>query len=337
MGQIRKSLLILFTACVGCAPAMGGGASDNPPLRAYGVVEKRTFKGANGQRNYILYIPATVQAQTTRTGGGLLMMLHGCVQTAAQFSDGTQMNQWADRYGFIVAYPEQTSEYNSLSCWNWFKPENLRRDGEAALLSGIASSLVQEFALNKQQVFVAGLSAGAAMAANLLACYSDVFSGAAIHSGLEYAAADSESKAQTVMRTGSSEDLNKTARAAVQCSPARRAPVRAMVIHGRQDTVVNPINGDRAAQQVLLVNDLLDDEQLNSSLNLRQTQRSIGKDLVAEVTESSSGSTILLMKIQVAGMAHAWSGGKANAPFMEPRGPNISEEIAKFFFASQRN
>src|SRR3954466_2369262 len=133
-------------------------------------------------------------------------MLHGCTQTAASFSSGSLMNRTADRHGFVVAYPEQSTEENPSRCWNWFAPSHQARGGgEPASIAGavrVVTEAKDRWTVDPARVFVAGMSAGGAMAAVLAATYPDVFAAVAIHSGLAYGSARTLPAATQAMRRG---------------------------------------------------------------------------------------------------------------------------------------
>src|SRR5205823_5386743 len=155
-----------------------------------GTWQEYTYNGPAGSRPYFVYTPSTYQPGTPTP---LIVMLHGCTQTPADFAAGTQMNQLADQKQFIVVYPQQTSTYNQEECWNWFDTAHQGRgSGEPAIIAGIVQTVVQntsQWTIDTQRVYVAGLSAGAAMAVILGASYPDIFAAIAVHSGLEYKAA----------------------------------------------------------------------------------------------------------------------------------------------------
>ncbi len=141
----------------------------------------RRHRSTAGSRSYRLYLPAS-QPQRPK---GLILMLHGCNQTPDDFALGTHMNALAEKHGLAVAYPAQTGGQNAASCWNWFKPANQARGaGEPAILAALTRKLMKDFGLGRDAVFVAGLSAGGAMAAILADVYPDLFSAAGVHSGL---------------------------------------------------------------------------------------------------------------------------------------------------------
>ena len=161
-------------------PAAAEGAGDSENFRA------RRFQSAAGSVAYKLYMPADHAGREL----ALVLMLHGCTQNPDDFARGTRMNALADEFGLIVAYPLQPKSANAQGCWNWFDARHQQRGaGEPAVLAGLAQELASEFKIDRRRIFVAGLSAGGAMADILSSAYPDVFSAAGIHSGLPHGAA----------------------------------------------------------------------------------------------------------------------------------------------------
>src|SRR2546428_449627 len=149
--------------------------------------QQYTYNGPRSSHLYSVYTPTKYQVGSAVP---LVVMLHGCTQTARDFAAGTQMNQLAEEYGFVVVYPQQTRTYNQNLCWNWFAPANqYRGSGEPAILAGIVQTMKQEqtsWSIDPRRVYVAGHSAGAAMAVILGATYPDLFAAIGVHSGLQY-------------------------------------------------------------------------------------------------------------------------------------------------------
>lgn len=185
--------LVAVRRVVGAQPSRRAGPPAIPAGASY---LSRTFDAPSGSRDYRVYIPAAA----TRRPAGLVMMLHGCKQDPDDFATGTGMNGQADATGMIVVYPAQAAGANPSLCWNWFNAADQRRGaGEASLLAGLARSVADEFGVPAGAIFVAGLSAGGAMAAILAEAYPDVFSAAGIHSGLPAGAASDMPSAWAAM------------------------------------------------------------------------------------------------------------------------------------------
>lgn len=310
-----------------CTQLSGGKIETKNSQGKSLVMERRSQKNAFGERSFLLYVPTTKAKKMP-----IVVMLHGCLQNAQQFAEGTGLNDAAETMGVIAIYPEQTNANNIMSCWNWFKPENLARDGELSIIADMAKAITKEFSADSSKVFVAGLSAGGAMASNLMACYSDVFSGGLVHSGLEYNAAETEMEAHQVIRSTSGRDLEETATKAVKCSPTRKTALRVMAVHGSSDPFVNPKNSEQVMVQFYNVNDLIDNGKLDDSLKLKQVDRVIVQKTgyKGEVNEYFLGSKSVLEFINVPQMGHGWSGGQGSQ-YMESRGPNVTEEMLRFF------
>jgi poly(hydroxyalkanoate) depolymerase family esterase len=252
---------------------------------------------------------------------GLIVMLHGCSQDPCDFATGTDMNRIAQKHGLAVAYPAQTADHNGSSCWNWFTPANQSRGaGEPALLAGLARGLMREFGLGRDAVFVAGLSAGGAMAVILADTYPDVFSAAGVHSGLARGAASDVMSALSAMRSGGAPSAAKARRPP---AAGARGPARRIVFHGDADRAVHPSN----APQIV-----------RAAVGLRTPARVTPAEAAGRIylrTEFAlPDGTVDVELWQVKGAGHAWSGGKTGGSFTDPRGPDASAEMVRFFLAA---
>ena len=162
-----------------------------------------TYLSPAGSHPYFVYTPENYHVGVAVP---LVVMLHGCTQTVADFAVGTKMNQLADQYKFIVMYPQQMNSYNQNLCWNWFESSNeIRGNGEPAIIAGIIQTVdqnISEWTIATRRVYVTGFSAGAAMAVILGATYPDIFAAIGVHSGLEYQAATNTGDSLKVMSMG---------------------------------------------------------------------------------------------------------------------------------------
>jgi poly(hydroxyalkanoate) depolymerase family esterase len=286
--------------------------------------------GQHGERDYKLYVPSTQKKQEAP----LVVMLHGCTQTADSFAESTRMNDVAEKAGFLVLYPVQKISANPTRCWNWFQPKNQVRDsGEPAEIVGMVAQVAKEHPVDRKRVYVAGLSAGASMSAILASCYPDVFAAAAIHDGTMYKAATSLLDAQKVMQTAKAPDPEKAGSEAWACGGKRTVGVPVMVWHGQGDNIVNRKNADHIVSQFVVLNDLADDGARNSSVKPegvapRKAERS---EYPFTVTTYASGGRPLIEYYKVEKLGHAWSGGKDDLMFSDAKGPDASSAMWNFF------
>jgi poly(hydroxyalkanoate) depolymerase family esterase len=273
----------------------------------------RSFTCPAGSRNYKLYTP-----RCPRTGRrALLVMLHGGKQDADDFAAGTRMNALAEEHGFMVAYPSQSKTANASLCWNWFSPENqMRGRGEPAIIAGITSEIVAEYAVDPALVFVAGLSAGGAMAAVMGATYPDLYAAVGIHSGLPYRSAADLPSAFAAMRgdAGPRGRRLRKSRGTADDSPR----IRTIVFHGDADHIVHPSN----AANIVAEGGACESVERAGHAAIRAHTRTVARD--------KSGA-VVLERWLVHGSGHAWSGGSPDGSYTDPQGPDASQEMLRFF------
>ena len=272
----------------------------------------RNFSADVGSRSYNLFIPSHYSS-----GPALIIMLHGCTQDGDDFAAGTRMNDIAEEFGLIVAYPLQSQAANKLVCWNWFKREDQTRGrGEPAIIAGLTEALIAEFSVDRRRVFVAGLSAGGAMAAILGTVYADLYAAVAIHSGLNCGAASDMLSAVAAMRGQIRQPVDRSGRVSGPLS-------RTIVFHGDADQTVQPVNGDAI---VTAAKAQLDDWREETA---RSRTRS-GVDFTRTIVRNMRGLAVIEYWL-LHGMGHAWSGGSPAGSYTDGRGPNASREMIRFF------
>ncbi|MDV2885994.1 PHB depolymerase family esterase [Alkalihalophilus pseudofirmus] len=285
-----------------------------------------------GGKTYKLYVPSSYH---TSEPFSLVVMLHGCTQDANQFAAGTEMNTIAERESFIVLYPEQTSSANSSRCWNWFETgHQARGSGEPAVIAGMVQQVKNNFAIDSDNVFVTGLSAGGAMSVIMGATYPDVFSAIGVAAGLEYKAATNSIQAFTAMSSGGPNPKTQGT-LAYNAMGQYKQVMPTIVFHGTSDYTVQPINGDQVISQWAKTNDLayggVENTYINDTPNqTKQGQVSGGRSYTNYIYQDKYGITIL-EKYLVNGMGHAWSGGSTQGSYTDPNGPNASELMWQFF------
>lgn len=311
--------------------------------------EESSFTCAAGTRSFKLYEPPNAGAAPRP----LVVMLHGCTQSPDDFAAGTRMNELAAAHGVYVLYPAQAPRSNAHKCWNWFVPADQRRgEGEPALLAGMTRHVMQIRAIDAGRVFVAGLSAGGAMAAILAREYPDLFAAAGIHSGITPGVAHDVASAFTVMKGGpGAAAAGRTPMSASMplrtAAPAATAPadsasralpaVPVIVFHGGADSTVTPANGDAVIAAALdgegptRRSDSDSDSEGASVNGERSFRRSVWR---AEHGPADAPS--LAEQWIVRGSPHAWSGGAAEGSYTDPAGPDASREMLRFFLEHPR-
>ena len=293
-----------------------------------GSLTTKSYTNAAGALSYELHVPA---GYTPGTAVPLVVALHGCTQNADKFRIQTGYDKLADEKNFIVAFPEQPSSNNYLSCWNWFTDASITRDAaEPSLIAGITAEVQKNYTIDAKRTYVTGLSAGGAMANVMAATYPDLYAAAGSGSGCEYTAG----AACAGYQSADPSTAGKNAYAAMG-SRARVMPW--VVFQGDKDTTVPPINADQAVQAYQTMDDWADDGAQNGS---------VPKTPYKTVTGTSTGGLSYTVKYYadgqgnelgqywtIHGMGHAWSGGDASQQYSEPKGPDASAAMYDFFMA----
>lgn len=283
----------------------------------------RSFACEAGSRDYKVYVPSRADDGRKLP---LLVMLHGCTQDPDDFAVGTGMNRLAEEHGFIVAYPRQTMKANQSSCWNWFNLADQMRDaGEPSIIAGMTRAITAEFDIDAERVFVAGLSAGGAMAAIMSATYPELYAATGIHSGLAYGAATDLVSALAAMRGPSSPAAPVQKNSRFKTANGRR--VRTIVFHGAADRKVHPSNAEM----------ILAEARAGLLHPAQETQHdgcAGGRAYTRTVFTDASGVPHVEYWA-IAGLGHAWSGGSPEGSHTDRRGPDASREMLRFFLGGE--
>ena len=278
-------------------------------------------------RSYKLYVPTGSTGQQRP----LVVMLHGCTQNPDDFAVGTGMNEQASKQGFCVLYPEQSQDANPQRCWNWFKHNHQRRGrGEPALIASMTQTIMKEHDIDPRRVFIAGLSAGGAMAAIVADAYPEIFAAAGVHSGLPNGAASNVAEALAAMNSGQSANGKSPIRPMQPSQPTQpmqrlKRLVPTIVFHGDQDRTVHPRNGEQVIASAL---------GSATAANPRVTQgTSANGRRYTNFTHHGDAGEVLAEHWLVHGAGHAWSGGHAKGSYTDAKGPDATAEMLRFFFA----
>lgn len=269
-----------------------------------------TYSSPAGSRAYRLFIPSRYRQQPLP----LVVMLHGCTQSPDDFAAGTRMNFIAEERNCFVVYPAQPSRANQAKCWNWFRTADQQRGkGEPSLIAGITRQIMHDYSVDPKRVYVGGLSAGAAAASIMGATYDDLYAAIGIHSGLACGAATDLPSALVAMRQGGSDP---------RAISGDRPTVPTIVFHGDRDTTVHPNNGGQILEQ---------------SLGTMSKQKKVHRGQVpgghayTRTILSDAGGRGMLEHWNIHGAGHAWSGGSPAGSYTDPRGPDATREMLRFF------
>ncbi len=270
-----------------------------------------TYSNPAGNRVYRLFIPSCYRGQPLP----LVVMLHGCTQSPEDFAAGTRMNFIAEEQTCFVVYPAQHSGANQAKCWNWFRAGDQQRGrGEPSLIAGITRQIMRDYSVDSKRVYVGGLSAGAAAAAIMGATYRDLYAAIGVHSGLACGAAIDLPSAFIAMRQGGGFDGN----AMLDDGP----PVPTIVFHGDRDVTVHPNNADQILEQCT--------KTTSTKKKVHRGRVPGGHAYTRTIHVDASGRGIF-EHWNIHGAGHAWSGGSPVGSYTDPRGPDATREMLRFF------
>jgi poly(hydroxyalkanoate) depolymerase family esterase len=275
-----------------------------------------SYSNPAGTRAYKLYIPSHYHGQALP----LVVMLHGCNQSSDDFAAGTRMNVIAEEESCLVVYPEQPGEANPARCWNWFRPTDQRRDrGEPSLIAGITRQVMADYAVDPERVYIGGLSAGAAAAAIMGTAYPDLYAAVGVHSGLACGAANDLSSAFAAMQHG---NIATSFEPGDVLAGEDEPVLPTIVFHGDRDTTVHPRNGDHVIAR-----------QSGAATSKKQVHRGrvAGGHAYTRTVHADANGRSTLEQWEIHGGGHAWSGGSTAGSYTDPRGPDATREMLRFF------
>ena len=284
--------------------------------------------GAPRARPYLLYLPRGFSRWTRHP---LVVFIHGCNQRPEDFAAATRIASLADHHGWVVLLPRQTADANPIVCWNWFDGATAAGRGEAAIVAAQVRSVALRYRVYRSRIFVAGMSAGGALAATLGVRYPELFAGVFVHSGLACGAASNPTAAFEAMTKGPDTDVREIG---TRARAAERQKVRLplFVIQGDNDTVVAPVNAGQLVRQYLALNGVAVREGHHGEppLSDGEAHVALGDGRAMRVSEYRDGRRIVARLARVPMLGHAWSGGDPAYAFNDPRAPSATELLGEF-------
>lgn len=278
-----------------------------------------------------IYLPSHLNAQSS-----VVLMLHGCTQDAASFAEITAIKKWVKEYNFIAIFPEQSKFKNPFDCWNWFTPKNLNHRGEIKKIMDLTNQVIKIYHLESDQFFVAGFSAGAAMSNIIGNCYPNRVKAMASQDGAHYKAFNLKHPFK-MLKNGSSLSPEDAAFKGLECALKKTTqhfkPLPAILLHSDKSSVISTKYTEKMFQQLYSFNDLLDNGNLDDSLELTNEEFLDNKnqlDYKVSRLKDKEGK-ILIEKNVIYNSKHSWSGGKEGYRFSNPKGPSSSDLIFNFF------
>ncbi|MET0397011.1 MAG: PHB depolymerase family esterase [Longimicrobiaceae bacterium] len=336
MNRLAAALMSLpIAACAAGTPP--APASDPAPATRASSFDWHTLAGPDGGgRRYRLFVPASYDGERPAP---LLVMLHGCTQDPDDFARGTRMNEVAEEHGLLVAYPEQTAAGNPQKCWSWFDPAHQERGrGEPEDVARVAREVMASHRVDAARVYVAGVSAGGAMALGVAAAYPELFAAAGSHSGIAYRAAGGVQQALGAMQRGAA-DTAALGAAVIAAMGERARPLPVIVFHGGADPVVRAVNAGQTAAQWAAASGLAERplRPVADEAHGPPTPGAAPEGFRPSRTRFLDGAGRAVLELwMVPGLAHAWSGGSPEGTFTDARGPDASREMVRFFLEHPR-
>jgi len=291
--------------------------------------------------NFWLYVPQRVPDPVARSGWPLVVMLHGCQQSATQFAQGTRMNQLAEDKGYMVLYPEQPVNVQAQRCWRWYDRSTQHGGGDTRILAGPIRAVCERHGIDRRRVYACGLSAGAGMAATLALNHPELIAAVGLHSGPVFGAGHGPLGALHVMRHGAPMQAEAAIpgllqRRTTEAAPAMARPMPpmpALLIQGEDDQVVHPVNQQQLARQWLQLNGLPPGPATRVAVKPAGRR---GSRHAHEIHDYVVGRKVLLRVVRIAGLRHAWSGGDPAYEFNTKAGPDASRMMLEFLGRHRR-
>jgi len=309
--------------------ARAAGRSE-PVAPAAGKWLASHYTGLSRRMSYWLYLPDRAPTDMAAGGLPLLVMLHGCDQSATLFAQGTRMNQLAEAEGYAVLYPQQAVSAHPHRCWKWYDRATQQGGGDVPLIVGIVDKVVRHYPIDRSRIYICGISAGAGMAHIVALNHPELFAGLGLHSGPIFGAGHSPVGALGVMRHGAHGRVDSAIAEVLARRPAF-PPLPTILIQGEDDPVVHPVNQAQLARQAMLLNQLPPDSPVEVVLKVGNK-----RGHTYQLRDVYHGRKLMLRVARIAELKHAWSGGDERLSFNSAVGPDASKMMLNFFSRHRR-
>jgi poly(hydroxyalkanoate) depolymerase family esterase len=297
-------------------------------LAAHIALPQQAGQAPGRRMAYWLYLP---DQPAPARGWPLIVMLHGCHQSATQFAQGTRMNLVAEQKGYAVLYPQQLASAQAQRCWRWYDQATQQGGGDTALLAALVAKVAAQHGVDMRRVYACGLSAGAGMAAVLALNHPELIAAVGLHSGPVFGAGHTPAGALHVMRHGAA--AHADAIHGVLRSRPGFPGMPALLVQGEDDHVVRPVNQQQLTRQWLLLNGL--PLSARPAVTSKEATRN-GSRHAHTIHDYAAGRKVVLRVASIAGLGHAWCGGDAEVAFHAAAGPDASRMMAAFFALHRR-
>jgi poly(hydroxyalkanoate) depolymerase family esterase len=281
-------------------------------------------------RDYLLYVPQGYGGWRRRP---LIVLIHGCKQTPEDIAAATRIAARADANGWLVLLPRQVAKANPWSCWNWFDTATSAGRGEAAIVASQVRAVRRAYRVHPRKVYAVGMSAGGCLAAVLGLRHPKLFAGVFVHSGVACGAASAPLTAMRVLTYGADTNYEKIGANARADAPRRALPVALLAIGGADDTAVAEINTIQLVRQYLVFNGKLV-QQPNPPNVLppadHETTSTLPAGRIMTVSDYRDGARLVVRRVRVTGLGHAWSGGDDAFPYNDSNPPDATALLAEF-------
>ena len=298
-----------------------------------GTWENGHYTGVYGARNYYVYVPSNLPVGHRAP---IVVMIHGCDQSASDFAKGTRIEQWAEKEKFIALFPEQSLAYNPFKCWNWVIPGNNTRAGESQVIIEMIDAVVKKYDGDVHNVFAAGMSSGASMVSILGNCYPERFKALGSHDGTQYYASATGLDFASVVLNGATVNADFAAYTGYGCSyfasnKPNKMPI--IIFHGMNSPLMSPVHAFQIENEMKTFNDYLDNGMKDNSYFRSKAVTNVPESATYGYnlyTTTNQANEVIIERYMIDKLGHDWSGG-AEGKYNDPKGPDATALILKFF------